>query len=141
MPTVYVTPEELEEHLGEDEFLALTDRDADGGSDTAAVSSALSKASALVDGYISRKLPASGVLPVVPEWLKQATIDLAVYYIVDFATDTQEKKHDDALRVLRDVAAGRLDLGVPLASSQLEAEIEILSPEHVMCRDSLGRIL
>lgn len=141
MPTAYATAADVEEDLGADLYRALADRDGDGSADDSAVDAALAAAGSVIDGYIARKLPASGTLPTIPAWLKQAAIDLAVYDLAETPSEAQKNKHDAAIRKLEAVAAGRMSLGVPLATNQLDDDVEFESADHVMTREGLAGIL
>lgn len=141
MPNVYATAEELETHLGSDEFLVITDRDADSNADSDAVADALAEASSLIDGFIARKLPAGGSLSVVPTWLKTVAMNLAVYELVPVPSQNDKDKRDEGLRLLRDVAAGKLALGVVLSAAQTKDDIVYEGPDFVMTREGLAGIL
>lgn len=140
MPTVYATAADVEADQGTDLYLYIADRDADGVADEAAVNASIARASSLVDGYVARYL-VNGQLPVVPLWLHQAAIDLTVYDLVESPTESQTKKRDEAMQALRDVAAGRLLLGVPETDSQMESEMEVVACDQVFSRYSTAGIL
>lgn len=105
---MHATVEQLENHLGEDRYLALVDRDNDGAADTDAVEAALADASSLCDSYVSRWLP----LSEPPKALVTAVLDLAVYQLAgNRSTEDERRRYEDALRWLRDVSVGRATLG------------------------------
>ena len=77
-------------------------------------------------------------LATVPEAVRVWTLDIALYRLYrDQATDTVRQRYEDALRELRDVAAGRADLAglVPASGGGAPAYD---APGRQFTRDTLG---
>ena len=105
---------------------------------------ALADASAEIDGYVGTRHPLP--LDPVPAILVTACVDIAMYRAAPGSRQSKQGRqfYEDAIRLLRDIAAGRVSLGggdpdPPAAASS--PAIEISAPERVMDRDSLRRIL
>jgi phage gp36-like protein len=110
---VYADLDKLKALTGERELIQLTDR-ADvptGEIDAALVADALQAASALIDGYVGAqyRLP----LPEVPPMLADLACDLARHRLYPTTPpEFVQKRHDQAMKTLRDVADGRVKLPI-----------------------------
>lgn len=109
----YITQAQLIDRFGQPELIQLTDRDGSAGAIvTAVLDAAIMDASEEIDSYLRvvRTLP----LPApVPARLVRVAGDLARYHLYDDrATEEVRTRYEDAIRWLRDVAAGRASLGV-----------------------------
>lgn len=106
----YATRQNLIDLLGEDEYLAVADRDGSGVADTEAVDQSLANAESMVDSYIARFLP----LSEVPDVLVRHVMWIAVYDLAgNRQTEDQRRRYEDAVRWLKDVANGTASLGIP----------------------------
>ena len=105
--------------FGESEILRLADRDQDGAIDTEVVTAALDDASAEIDAYVGSRY--SVPITPAPSILTNLCGDIARYKLSDECPlDEVEKRYDKAVRMLRDIAAGKASLpvaGDPLVSS------------------------
>lgn len=113
----------------------------DGKPDDAFIESALNDACGLVDSYISARY----VLPlsVVPQALAQQCCAIAFYYLNDLrATEQTRLRYEDALRWLRDVRDGKIQLGTDSAGETPESEdyVQVISDPLVFSRDQKGFI-
>ena len=104
----YATIEDLVLGFGEQAIIDLTDRSdpAAGEIDASVVARALSDAEAEMDGYLGVKYK----LPVTAQTdrLRAVSCDLAHYRLcADRITDEVRARYEDAVRWLRDIAAGR----------------------------------
>jgi phage gp36-like protein len=109
----YATQAQLIERFGESELIQLTDRaDPLTGAIVAAVlDAALLDADQEIDSYLRvvRTLPLPAPIPVR---LVRVAADVARYHLYDdHAPDEVRTRYEDAIRWLRDVAAGRASLG------------------------------
>ncbi len=97
---------------------------------------ALDDARDAINGYISGRytLP----LTQVPQILERLACELARYYLYDDqVTDPIKARHDAAIKLLGDVAAGRAQLGAELQSAQQPASAataEVVSAGTVWAR-------
>jgi len=140
----YATVADLQEHVGGAEKLLLwTDDDQDGVGDDTIAERAIEKAADEVDAYLSARYACP--LTTVPGTVKTVTLDIAVWNLTkrrQSATDAQRDAYEDAIRLLRDISAGRAALGVeppPAAPEHLPGIFE--SEERVFTRTSLSGYL
>lgn len=120
--------------------------DSKGSSKYEALEKALDDASEEIDAYLAARheLP----LDPVPLLLKRLCAEIGVYRRSKRAstrTEEDRQRYEDAIRLLKDISAGRASLGAADPDPPAEAEGPAVSlaagPERVMDRDSLGRIL
>lgn len=105
----YATRADLESRFSPDELIDRADLDRDGQPDDAVLAVALADADAIIDGYLAARyrLP----LPEVPPMLTAIACDLArFHYWANAATERVRQGYEDALRLLRDIAAGKMAL-------------------------------
>ncbi len=118
----YAAKADMIERFGEREILQLTDKHEPG---TGAIDEAvLDRALEDADGAIDAALQARYTLPLatVPKILKRYACDLARYHLYgDGASDGVRKRYEDALKFLREVSAGTLNLGADSAGAEVEA--------------------
>ena len=136
----YATAADLDAAFGAEEVLQLADRDRSGEPDTEFVLSALARTDGLIDGYLAGRY----VLPLatVPKVLNTVACDIARYFLYeDAAPERVRQAYDDALRWLRDVAAGKFLLPVdPLADGPLAPGPPAYSaPPRVFSAETLAR--
>ena len=107
----YVTQPQLTDRYGEAMLIALTDRGPVplGVVDTAMMARALADTDAMIDGYLARRyaLP----LTVSQPMLVDIGGAIAIWKLHTYAPDPKiEADYKDAMRVLRDIAAGTITL-------------------------------
>lgn len=115
----YATLEDLIAAIprGEQELIELTDRTASGEVDAARVDGALLTATSVADSYLGRVVTVP--LTTVPALLNTHVCNIARYQLYgDQPTDEVRRRFDDAITWLKDVAAGRADLGLPPESGE-----------------------
>lgn len=104
----YCTPSDLVEAFGEQLLIDLTDR-ADppsGVVDTVALGRAIADADAEIDGYLGVKYTVP--LTPTPDRVRAVSCDLVRYRLTQNKVSEQVRaRYEDAVRWLRDVAAGR----------------------------------
>lgn len=109
----YTSLDDLTARYGERLLVALTDRGdvATGAVDTSVVDRALADTDAVIDGYLGGRyaLP----LTAVPTILADLAQSIAIWKLHVAAADPKiEADYKDALRALRDIAAGTITLSV-----------------------------
>lgn len=111
----YIVLQDLLDAGRERELIQLTDLVGTGTIDTAIVDNAIALASGVIDNYLARRysVPITSPTEAVKGWAEA----IALHYLYrDQPTDTVRQRYEDALRELRDIAAGRADLaGIPTA--------------------------
>lgn len=110
-----LTRAELEARFGVSEIAQLADRDTPAGEDSGAVAAAIADAEAEVIGYV-RMVTVSAIPDPAPDLLKRLTATIARYCL--WRRDVPEDHpayiaYRDAVRQLRDIAAGKLALALP----------------------------
>lgn len=108
----YATAASLAERFGEREIIQLTDRDGFGVLDAARAAQVIAEVEAEVDGYLGRRyrLP----LATVPPLVTRLVCDLAREALyTDAPTETVTARAATARRILRDIASGVVELGLP----------------------------
>jgi len=106
----YATPDHMVARFSQDELMQLTDREGLGEINASVLAQALADADALINGY----LRAAYTLPLaaVPVDLVRVACDLARFFLYDDrVTETVQKRRDEAIGWLKDVAAKRVSLG------------------------------
>lgn len=104
----------------------------------ALINGALADADSEIDGYVATRyaVPLAPAPPIV----QRLACDLARYHLYDDqATDVIQKRRDAAVAVLRDIAAGRVSLGIGNSGAAPQGGlVEMVSPERVFARGTDG---
>lgn len=112
----YLTAADYIARYGEEELIQQTDRLGAGTVDTAVFDRAAADAAAEIDGYLAGRhaLP----LPSVPPLLSRLAADIVRYRLfADVAPEEVRQRYEDARRVLENLSAGRVSLGLPAPST------------------------
>jgi phage gp36-like protein len=108
----YATLQQLTDRFGADMLMELTDRTgAADAIDTSVVDRALADADAFIDGFLKGRylLP----LTATPAIVRDLALTISIYKLHgNVASDKIRRDYDDALRTLRDIAAGIVRLDV-----------------------------
>lgn len=107
----YATQTQLSDRYGTRMLVALTDRGetATGVVDTDVVAHALADSDAQIDGYLAARY--SLPLAATPALVSDLAQVIAIWKLHPYSPDDKIRKdYDDALRVLRDIADGRVKL-------------------------------
>lgn len=112
----YCTQSDIEDRIGTEDLVALTDHSGTGTVDTEVVQSAIDGACSLIDSYLGVRyavpLPVGGD---PPEVLRTRAVNLAVYLLRlgrDSVTEDVRAQHEEDLEWLREVAAGKASPGL-----------------------------
>ncbi len=109
----YCTQADILERLPQDILVQLTDDDDTGQVDAPVVQRAIADADAEIDGYVGTRHQVP--LSPVPDLLRKLSVEIAIYHLYSRrrgAPDEWRQRYDDAIRLLRDLAAGKISLGV-----------------------------
>ena len=123
----YATVNDMVAQLDEAEVLSLSDRTSSGVVDDALVADALARASSEIDSYLATRHQVP--LTVVPSMLKTRCVEIAYYLLCRGArvmNDDVRELYNDAVRWLRDVAAGKASLGLPKADAETVQDDAVL---------------
>lgn len=136
----YAVQADMVSRFGNDEVVALTDRDQAGVIDATVLSNALDAAAAQIDTYLSGRyaLP----LQIVPRYLVTVCCDIARYQLCvgsTRGTEEIETRYKDAVRFLELAASGKVTLGVtPVGQVQSSNTIEFNSGTKIFGRRDRG---
>ncbi|MDX1301190.1 gp436 family protein [Photobacterium sp.] len=136
---MYCTRDDMKGRFGEQELIALTDRDGSAGAVVDSVlNQAIDDACATIDGYLGGRY--SLPLHIVPRVLARTACDLARYYLNDDVLGDEHqvaKRYKDAISYLEKVGRGVLQLGVDSNNARPESNntATITSAGSVFGRD------
>ena len=108
----YAGRDDMVRAFGEDECIALTDRDRTGAIDDAVLAGGLVRASSRIDTYLASRYPVPWT--GTPDVLVGICCDIARYELTGSVTQNTDEIRDrfrDAIRFLESVSAGRVTLG------------------------------
>ncbi len=135
----YATQQNLIDRFGEQELIQLTDRAGAGTVNATVIAQALEDADGAINGYLKAKyaLP----LDPVPLVLTRTAADIARYYLYeDRVTEIVEKRYQEAIRFLKGVADGSVQLGVDAvnAAPASSGGPQYSAPDRVFTNDTLA---
>ncbi|MGH6879283.1 gp436 family protein [Hypericibacter sp.] len=137
----YAVKQDLIDRFGLVELVQLTDRTnvPQTTVDDTVVGRALADADQTIDGYLQSaglQLP----LAPVPALLVRLACDIARYFLhKDGPTDVVRKNYEDALKMLRDIANGTIQLQVAgQAPAVSGGAVQIDAPDRTFSRETLG---
>ncbi|MBA1445877.1 MAG: DUF1320 domain-containing protein [Chromatiales bacterium] len=131
----YCTQQDLIDRFGEDELIQLTDRNDLGMIDSAMVDAATNRSDNKIDRYCRDRY----ILPLNPAVdVLDIACDLSRFYLYeDNTTEEVEKRRDQALTDLRDIATGRQKLSAAIATTGSSGMPEFQTGTRVFSRDTL----
>lgn len=136
----YATKQNLIDRFGQTELAQLTDRVNGTTIDDTVVNRALEDADAMINGYLQARysLPLSSVPPM----LVTVACNIARYQLFeDRVTEIVRQRYEDAIAWLKDVAAGRVSLGLDAAGAETETEggvVDYKANDRVFDADTLA---
>ena len=131
---MYASRDDLAARFGEDELVAITTGRTTGLADEERLTLALRDASAEIDAYLAARYPVP--LPNRPALLVGIAADIARYRLYDEdASETVRQKFEDALALLKAIAAGTVWIGTapPAAPPPLTARPAPAVAAREMC--------
>lgn len=131
----------LEERFGLDELIQRTDKFVPytGAVVDSVLDRAIADADAEIDGYVGARY----ALPLpdpVPPVLVPIACDIARYRLFDDSvTEIVRQRYEDAIARLKDIAAGRLSLGIdPAQVEAAQVGVRVRAPAKVFSDELLG---
>lgn len=107
----YCSSSDLDKRWGTRLMLQLLDRDRDGSADSGVLTAAQEECDGIIDSYL--RAVASVPLTTVPNVVRSRAEEITVYLLwVAAPPDDVQRRYDQAIAWLRDVHAGRADLGL-----------------------------
>jgi len=113
MTTTYCDADDVVDQLDEAVLIQLTDDEDAGVVNTARVERAINDAEALIDSYCGGKYTVP--FETVPAIIRKYAVDIAIYSLYarrQGAPEDRKTRYDEAVAFLKDVAAGKVTLGV-----------------------------
>ena len=108
----YVTPNDVKGYLDDTIIVQLTDDAGTGEIDESVLAEVCGRANREVDGYVSTRY---AVLSQPPQILRDLALDVAIYHLHSrrfVAPDNIADRYKEALRKLREISEGRLEIGL-----------------------------
>lgn len=109
----YSIQTDLEEQISQTELIQLTDDTGSGEVDTSAVARAVADADAEIDSYCGSRYTVP--FSPVPVMIRKLSVDIALYNLYSRraleVAEERQKRYDNAVRFLRDLAKGLISLG------------------------------
>ncbi len=137
----YCTKTDLLGQIPEETLIQLTDDTGSGSEDDAAIAGAISDADAEIEAYCGENY----TLPFdpVPVIIRKVSVDISIYNLYarrQGAPDDRAKRYDNAVKLLRDIAAGRVSLGAsaPTETSQDTVEASTSAGDRIFTKTTLG---
>jgi len=122
LPESYATIEEFEEVFGHKEAVdtSAIDNPVALSADPIRLSTALVDATNEIDSYLATKYDVTALRTSPPRVLKRYCCDIARYYLLtNRSPELYRQRYEDAIRWLRDVAAGKIDLGLRVDADEI----------------------
>lgn len=133
---MYCTQEDLTTRFGDKNIKQLTDRQFLNDSDVDVITVSVNDATSLIDSYISKLYTVP--LVEIPPVINYCCCDIAYYYLhgSNVSANTRQR-YEDALRVLSDIAMGKMVL--PVATTpQFSGRTQFTSYPTVWGRSANG---
>lgn len=134
----YCTETDLKARFGTTEIDELADKDHDGQPDAGVIDAAIADASGTVDGYL--RAAGSYTLPISspPELIKRVACDIARYNLWDDAASEEVRnRHQDAMRILRDISAGTVALDIADQNEGIQVAVKRTAADRRYTRETL----
>ena len=109
----YITQTDIENRIGEERLIELTDDDGLNTVNTTVLDQLISEAEGEVDGYLCKQY--SVPLPSPPAIIKAICLDIVVYRLYGRREGTPEdveKRYQNAIRYLEKVSKNQVSLGI-----------------------------
>lgn len=86
--------------------------------DDAKIETAIEDADAEINSFLARRFQLPLAIVTIPRPLHRVAVSIAIYWLSERGsqiTDLIQKRYDDAIRTLKEIANGTRDLGLPTA--------------------------
>lgn len=140
----YATKQDLLDRDASFVWTVATSSDDNEQLDDIAIEACLSDATDEINSFLTRfQLP----LATVPSIINRLCISMAFYWLADrdaSVTDLVQKRYDDALQTLREIQAGKRNLGLPEADKPTETpmgKVDVIEGYRPPMRNQLKQIL
>lgn len=134
-----VTTELLLAAIAQQDLSHYTDEQIEAvGAALTVMEAAIADACSMVEGYLASRYNTPLTSP--PKSIVRLAGDVARYYLHDdHATETVQKRHDAAIALLRDIAAGKVSLGAEMPGAKpVGGGVEVVSSGRAFSRPARG---
>lgn len=135
----YCTLDDIKKMIPVESLLQLTDDEQTGAIIESRVDEAIAQADSEINGYIANRYTVPFV--VVPDILRKFSVDISIYNLyarkVEQIPEARQTRYDNAIRMLRDVAAGKAALDGGTTPETTDNESNITSGARIFTRDKL----
>jgi len=135
----YCTQTDILKQITEEQLIQLTDDNDTGSVDTAIVNDAILKADNVIDGYCAQRYTVP--FSVVPGIIREISIDLALYHLFSRRVQTipklRETRYENTMKLLKDIEAGRISLGVPAPAENPDRKGSYDGNDRLFTRDDM----
>lgn len=138
----YSAQNDIQEQIGEDVLISLTDDAGIGSVDESVATRAIEDADAEIDSYCGKRytLPFS----TVPTIIRKASVDIAIYNLYSRrigASEAIKTRYENVIRWLRDVSTGKASLGAddPDGNPPETDSPDVINNDRIFTSDTLSR--
>lgn len=135
----YCVKADILKQITEDQLIGLTD-DADAGSvDDAIVTEMIARADEIINGYCAQRYTVP--FSETPGIVKTISIDIALYNLYSrrshIMTEERKNRFENAMKLLKDIEAGRVSLGVPAPTENPDRSGSYEGNDRIFTRDDM----
>ncbi|EOI6871227.1 gp436 family protein [Yersinia enterocolitica] len=116
--------------------------------DEAKIETAIDDADAEINSFLAKRFQLPLAIATIPRPLHRVAVSIAIYWLSERdsqITDLIQKRYDDAIRTLKEIANGTRDLGLPTASTTPETDngkiIVVSDNQRLFTRNKLRGVL
>lgn len=135
----YCTQADILKQITEDQLIQLTDDSDAGVVDTAIVADAIAAADAIIDGYCAQRYTVP--FGTTPSIINEISVTVALYKLftrrAHAMPDLRKEQYDNVIKMLKDIEAGRISLGVPAPTSNPDRKGEYDGNDRLFTRDDM----
>lgn len=141
----YCTQADIENCVEATLLVELTDDARTGSVNSTVIARAIADADCVINGYLQLTVSLDAIAASVPALVRKLSVDIAIYNLFmrrganfDVAMDWIGEKYKSAIQLLRDIRAGKIDLGVePLPAASPSQVAATSGPERLFTTDTL----
>ncbi|BBV67844.1 hypothetical protein STW0522KLE44_42320 [Klebsiella sp. STW0522-44] len=112
------------------------------------IASAIDDADAEINSFLAKRFQLPLAIESIPRPLNRVAVSIAIYWLSERASQISEliqKRYDDAIRTLKEIANGTRDLGLPTDTPAPETDsgklIVVSDNERLFTRNKLRGVL
>ncbi|WP_078000352.1 gp436 family protein [Edwardsiella tarda] len=116
--------------------------------DNAKIETAIEDADTEINSFLAKRFQLPLAIATIPRPLHRVAVSIAIYWLSERGsqiTDLIQKRYDDAIRTLKEIANGTRDLGLPTTSRPTETDngkiIIVSENQRLFTRNKLRGVL